>query len=210
MIQLIVGLGNVGPEYERTRHNAGFWFVDRLAAQAGASWRSERGFHGEIARMQLGGRSCWLLKPDTYMNRSGLAVSALARFYKIAPESILIAHDELDLQPGEAKIKQAGGHAGHNGIKSVQAELASPQFWRLRIGIGHPGAKPLVVDYVLRKAAPEQQQAIEAAIDRALPLVPLLLQGEFERAIMLLHRKPKPVPPPAADSADHSAGPAPA
>jgi peptidyl-tRNA hydrolase, PTH1 family len=192
MFQLIAGLGNPGSEYERTRHNAGFWFLDALARQAGASLRAERGFYGDIARTSIEGETVWLAKPTTFMNRSGQCVAALAKFYKIAPEKILIVHDELDLQPGEVKLK-IGGSAGSNGVKSIEADLGSREFWRLRIGIGHPGVKSEVVNYVLHKASPEHQSAMDEAIKKALNVLPLLMRGESERAMMQLHRKPKPV-----------------
>jgi peptidyl-tRNA hydrolase, PTH1 family len=190
MFQLIAGLGNPGSEYERTRHNAGFWFLDALARQAGASMRAERGFYGEIARTSIEGETVWLAKPTTFMNRSGQCVAALAKFYKIAPEKILIVHDELDLQPGEVKLK-IGGSAGSNGVKSIEADLGSREFWRLRIGIGHPGVKSEVVNYVLHKASPEHQAAMDEAIKKSLDVMPLLMRGESERAMMQLHRKPK-------------------
>jgi peptidyl-tRNA hydrolase, PTH1 family len=191
MFQLIAGLGNPGSEYERTRHNAGFWFLDALARQAGASMRAERGFYGDIARTSIAGETVWLAKPTTFMNRSGQCVAALAKFYKIAPEKILIVHDELDLQPGEVKLK-IGGSAGSNGVKSIEADLGSREFWRLRIGIGHPGVKSEVVNYVLHKASPEHQAAMDEAIKKSLAAMPLLMRGESERAMIQLHRKPKP------------------
>jgi peptidyl-tRNA hydrolase, PTH1 family len=196
MFQLIAGLGNPGSEYERTRHNAGFWFLDALARQAGASMRAERGFYGDIARTCIEGETVWLAKPTTFMNRSGQCVAALAKFYKIAPEKILIVHDELDLQPGEVKLK-IGGSAGSNGVKSIEADLGSREFWRLRIGIGHPGVKSEVVNYVLHKASSEHQAAMDEAIKKSLDVMPLLMRGESERAMMQLHRKPKPPKPPA-------------
>lgn len=194
MIQLIAGLGNPGSQYERTRHNAGFWLIDLLAAHCGASLRAERGFYGEMARTTLNGKPLWLLKPMTFMNRSGQSVAALAQFYKIAPEHILIAHDELDLPPGDVKLKNGGSHAGHNGLKSIQADLGTQAYWRMRLGVGHPGSRDDVVAYVLNKASGAHQQAIDAAIEKAAEVVPLLLQGEMERAMMQLHTKPKPEP----------------
>lgn len=191
MIQLIAGLGNIGSEYERTRHNAGFWLIDLLAAQTRTALRHDRAYHGEVARTQVDGQSVWMLKPGTYMNRSGVAVSALARFYKIAPESILVVHDELDIPPGEVRLKQ-GGSAGSNGVKSVQAELGSADFWRLRIGIGHPGVRAEVVNYVLHKASAEHQAAIDASLQRCIDALPLIVHGDMARAMMQLHAKPKP------------------
>jgi len=186
-IQLIVGLGNPGPEYDRTRHNAGFWFVDALVRQRGDSLRHENRFHGETARIQRDGLDCRLLKPLTYMNRSGQAVSALAKFYRIPPESILVVHDELDLPPGTARLKKGGGHGGHNGLRDIISALGGNGFLRLRIGIGHPGHRDDVVEYVLRKASREDEGLIEQSIDAALDVVPLLLAGEVERAMHQLH-----------------------
>lgn len=186
-IQLIAGLGNPGPEYERTRHNAGFWFVDALARQRGDSLRHENRFHGETGRIERDGHECRVLKPLTYMNRSGQAVSALAKFYRIPPESILVVHDELDLPAGTARLKKGGGHGGHNGLRDIISALGGNGFLRLRIGIGHPGHRDDVVDYVLRKASREDEGLIEQAIDDALGVVPLLLDGEIERAMHQLH-----------------------
>jgi PTH1 family peptidyl-tRNA hydrolase len=194
-IRLIVGLGNVGAEYERTRHNAGFWFVDAIAGRARAGFAHERKFHGEVARLRDHGDELWLLKPATYMNRSGTAVVALALYYKILPTQILVAHDEVDLPPGSVKLKRGGGTAGHNGLKDIQAKLATPDFWRLRIGVGHPRTLQLaqeVADFVLHPPSREHAQAIEAAIERALAIVPQLIEGQFERAMMKLHRAPAP------------------
>ncbi|MFN2337803.1 MAG: aminoacyl-tRNA hydrolase [Gammaproteobacteria bacterium] len=186
-IQLIVGLGNPGPEYDRTRHNAGFWFVDALARQRGDSLRNENRFHGETARIERDGLECRLLKPLTFMNRSGQAVSALAKFYRIPPESILVVHDELDLPPGTARLKKGGGHGGHNGLRDIISALGGNGFLRLRIGIGHPGHRDDVVEYVLRKASRQDEGLIEQSIDAALGVVPLLLAGEVERAMHQLH-----------------------
>ncbi|MGE5338738.1 MAG: aminoacyl-tRNA hydrolase [Gemmatimonadota bacterium] len=193
-IRLIVGLGNAGAEYERTRHNAGFWFVDAVAAKAGAALASERKFHGEVARLRDGARELWLLKPGTYMNRSGQAVVALALYYKILPTQILVVHDEVDLAPGIVKLKRGGGTAGHNGLKDIQAKLTTPDFWRLRIGVGHPRSLALsqeVADFVLHPPSREHEAAIDDAITRALDIVPALIDGQFERAMMKLHSAPK-------------------
>lgn len=196
MIRLLVGLGNPGPEYEATRHNAGFWWVDAVARKLGATLVADRGYHGLVARVNRAEGPLWLLEPQTYMNLSGKSVAALARFFKVAPEEILVAHDELDIPPGQLKIKLGGGHAGHNGLKDIQAQLGTPGYWRLRLGIGHPGVKAEVVDYVLRKPAPEHRTAIEQCIDRSLEALPLLLAGDMERATMKLHAKPpRPKPP---------------
>lgn len=193
-IRLIVGLGNVGAEYVRTRHNAGFWFVDAIARKAGTAFGAERKFHGDVARLRDRGRDLWLLKPGTYMNRSGQAVVALALYYKILPTQILVAHDEVDLPPGAVKLKRGGGTAGHNGLKDIQAKLSTPDFWRLRIGVGHPRSLALVqevADFVLHPPGHEHEQAIDECIGRALEIVPQLIEGQFERAMMKLHATPK-------------------
>lgn len=203
-IRLIVGLGNVGAEYERTRHNAGFWLVDAIARKAGAHFSEERKFHGEVARIRGHDGELWLLKPSTYMNRSGQAVVALALYFKILPTQILVAHDELDLPPGAVKLKRGGGHAGHNGLRDIQAKLSTADFWRLRLGIGHPRSLQMtqeVADFVLHPPSREHQQQIDAALDRALDVLPSLVQGQFERAMLKLHAQPKAVPPPASPAA---------
>lgn len=192
-IRLIVGLGNVGPEYEATRHNAGFWFVDALARMAGVRLLREAKFSGAVAKATLHGAQVWLLEPSTYMNRSGRAVAALAGFYRIAPEEILVVHDELDLMPGQSKMKQGGGHAGHNGLRDIQAQLGSADFWRLRLGIGHPRTLQLnqqVADFVLHPPRRDELAAIEAEIDRALPIVEDCVAGRMEAATLRLHTRP--------------------
>ena len=195
MIRLIVGLGNPGPEYEATRHNVGFWFVDAAAHQLGAHLAPERSYHGLAARVSRASGPVWLLEPMTFMNLSGKSVAALARFFKIAPEEILVVHDELDLLPGHMKLKLGGGHAGHNGLKDIHAQLGSPDYWRLRIGIGHPGVKAEVVNHVLRKPPAAEREAIEACIEQALGALELLLAGDMERATMKIHaRPPRPKP----------------
>jgi PTH1 family peptidyl-tRNA hydrolase len=191
-IRLIVGLGNPGPEYETTRHNAGFWLADHIADDLRASFAMEKGFNGFVAKARHGGENVVLLKPMTYMNRSGQSVGALARFYKFTPEQVLVLHDELDLMPGQVKLKQGGGHAGHNGLRDIQATLGSPAFWRLRIGIGHPrtlGLTQQVADFVLHQPRREEITGIEAVIDRCRAVAPLLLDGEFTRATQQLHRE---------------------
>lgn len=199
MIKLIVGLGNPGPEYAITRHNAGFWLVDALAREGGASLRHEARFHGLAARARLHGEEVWLLQPQTYMNRSGIAVVALANFYKILPDQILVAHDELDLPPGAAKLKLGGGSGGHNGLKDISAHLSTQQYWRLRLGIGHPrdalpenakaaGARPDVANFVLKAPRKEEQAVIDAALERAMNVMPAVVKGELERAMMQLHK----------------------
>jgi PTH1 family peptidyl-tRNA hydrolase len=206
MIRLFVGLGNPGTEYEATRHNAGFWWVDALADKLGARLVSERSYHGLLARVNTERGPVWLLEPQTYMNRSGQSVAALARFFKIAPAEILVVHDELDVPPGQARMKFGGGSGGHNGLKDIHAQLGTPDFWRLRLGIGHPGVKAEVVDYVLRKPAPEHREAILATISRTLEARDDLLAGEMERATMKVHagpqrpKPPRPAPPSAPGS----------
>src|SRR4051794_18244993 len=175
MIRLFVGLGNPGPEYESTRHNAGFWWVDALARELKVRLVADKGYHGLVARANVHGQTVWLLEPQTYMNLSGRAVASLARFFKIPPEEILVAHDELDLVPGQAKLKFGGGHAGHNGLRDIHAQLGTDDYWRLRIGIGHPGVRSEVTDWVLRKPAPDQRTAMQEGIARTLNPVPALL-----------------------------------
>ena len=197
MIRLLVGLGNPGPEYEATRHNAGFWFIDAVARELRTSLSAERSYYGLVARVNRPDGPVWLLEPMTFMNLSGKSVAALARFFKIAPGDILVAHDELDLQPGQVKMKLGGSHAGHNGLKDIQAQLGSADFWRLRLGVGHPGVKAEVVNYVLRKPPAEQAEAIAKCIDQSLGALDLLLAGEMERAMMKVHAKPpRPKPTP--------------
>jgi PTH1 family peptidyl-tRNA hydrolase len=191
-IRLVVGLGNFGAEYAATRHNAGYWLVDAVARRAGARYSSERKFHGDVARVRLGGRELWLLKPTTYMNRSGQSVVALALFYRILPTEILVVHDELDLPPGAVKLKRGGGTAGHNGLKDTQARLATADFWRLRIGIGHPRTLQLqqdVADFVLHPPRREDQALIDDAVDRGEGIVALLAEGKFEAAMLKLHTR---------------------
>lgn len=196
MIRLLVGLGNPGPEYESTRHNAGFWFIDAVARELKTSLAPERGYFGLVARANLREGPVWLLEPMTFMNLSGKSVSALARFFKIAPGEILVAHDELDLLPGQVKLKLGGSHAGHNGLKDIQAALGSADFWRLRLGIGHPGVKAEVVDYVLRRPPAEQREAIDKGIAQGVSALDLLIEGDMERALMKVHAKPpRPKPP---------------
>ena len=202
MIRLLVGLGNPGPEYEATRHNAGFWFIDAVARELRVSLAPERSYFGLVARANLRDGPVWLLEPMTFMNLSGKSVAALARFFKIAPEEILVAHDELDLLPGHVKMKFGGSHAGHNGLKDMQAQLGSADFWRLRLGIGHPGVKAEVVDYVLRKPIAAEREAIVKSIDQGVLALELLLAGEMERALVKVHAKPPRPKPPRALVAD--------
>lgn len=193
-MKLLVGLGNPGPEYAATRHNAGFWFVDAVADRLRVSLSHDRAYHGLVARTTVGGEPLWLLEPLTYMNVSGKSVGALARFFKIPPEEIVVAHDELDLLPGQARLKVGGSPAGHNGIKDIQAQLGSQQFWRLRLGIGHPGDRNAVADYVLRKPPQSERELIEKSVEQSLGALELLLAGEMERATMAVNARP-PRPP---------------
>ena len=196
MIRLLVGLGNPGPEYEATRHNAGFWFIDEVARKLGATLVPERSHFGLVARVNRPDGPLWLLEPMTFMNLSGKAVASLARFFKIAPGEILVAHDELDLMPGQAKIKLGGSHAGHNGLKDIHAQLGSADYWRLRLGIGHPGVKAEVINYVLRKPPLAEREAIDTISERAVDALDLILASEMERAMMKVHAKPpRPKPP---------------
>ncbi len=211
MIRLIVGLGNPGPEYAHSRHNAGFWWVDAAARQLGATLAFDRAYSGLLARLNPPHRPqqpLWLLQPMTYMNLSGKAVGPLARFFKIEAGQILVVHDELDLLPGQLKLKRGGGAAGHNGLKDIVAHLGSTDFWRLRLGIGHPGIRAEVADWVLRRPPIDERIGIEQTIDRSLQALPLLIDGEMERAMMKLHAKPerpKPAPrEPAAAAAQRS------
>jgi len=208
MIRLIVGLGNPGPEYEATRHNAGFWWVDGAARQLGANLQVDRNYHGLVARVNRGSQPIWLQQPMTYMNLSGKAVAPLARFFKIAPEEILVVHDELDLPAGQMKLKKGGGNGGHNGLKDIQAQLGTGEFWRLRLGIGHPGIKSEVAAYVLRKPPADERDAIERNIEDSLKTLPLMLDGGMDQALLKIHAKPprpKPPRPPAAEGATPSA-----
>ncbi|MCX7627117.1 MAG: aminoacyl-tRNA hydrolase [Methylophilaceae bacterium] len=190
-IQLIVGLGNPGPEYESTRHNAGFWWVDAVCREYGAVLAVESKFFGRVGRVKVAGRESWLLQPSTFMNASGRAVAAMARFYRIVPYHILVVHDDLDLPPGTVKLKRGGGHGGHNGIKDISAQLGTADYWRLRLGIGHPGEKSAVIDFVLNPPLKEEAARIEDAVHRSVKLLPLLLEGGFEAAMLKLHTQPK-------------------
>jgi PTH1 family peptidyl-tRNA hydrolase len=196
MIRLLVGLGNPGPEYEATRHNAGFWWIDEAARRLHATLVPERSYFGLVARVNRPEGQIWLLEPMTFMNLSGKAVASLARFFKIAPQEVLVVHDELDLPPGHMKMKLGGGHAGHNGLKDIHAQLGSADYWRLRLGIGHPGVKAEVVNYVLRKPPLEQREAIDKSIESSMDALDLILAGDMERAMMKIHAKP-PRPKPA-------------
>ena len=190
-IKLIVGLGNPGADYERTRHNAGFWLIDAIAEDLRASFTNEKSFSGLVAKARVQAEQVFLAKPQTYMNRSGQCVGALARFYKLDAQEILVLHDELDLFPGQVKVKQGGGHAGHNGLRDIQSVLGSADFWRLRLGIGHPRTLNLtqeVADFVLHPPRREDQTAIDDCLTRCRAVVPLFLAGDFVRATAQLHR----------------------
>ena len=190
-IRLIVGLGNPGAEYEQTRHNAGFWLVDNLAnSLPNARLQRESGFNALVAKTIIGGNQLWLLEPQTYMNRSGQSVGAIARFYKIQPDEVLVVHDELDLPPGAAKLKKGGSSGGHNGLKDITSALGTQDYWRLRIGIGHPRTLNLnqpVADFVLHRPRREEQLLIEEAIEKALRIIPTAVAGDFTKATMELH-----------------------
>ncbi len=189
-IRLIVGLGNPGAEYEQTRHNAGFWFVDTIARQLGANFAKETKFAGWAAKARGPVGDVWLLKPNTYMNRSGQAVQALCNFYKISIAELIVLHDELDLMPGVVKLKKGGGTGGHNGLKDIQAKMGSADYWRLRIGIGHPRTLNLtqeVADFVLHPPRRDEEQAILANESKVLDVLPQMLNGDLESAFRLLH-----------------------
>ena len=186
-IKLVVGLGNPGREYEATRHNAGFWWVDEWARMNNVNFKTDSKFHGMVARAALHGHEVHLLKPQTFMNVSGRAVVALALFYKILPDQILVVHDELDLPPGSAKLKLGGGHGGHNGLKDIIAHLGTKEFWRLRIGVGHPGDRAEVVNYVLNAPRKEEQILIDEAMQHAQDVAPLVIEGKLEAAMLKLH-----------------------
>jgi PTH1 family peptidyl-tRNA hydrolase len=193
-IRLIVGLGNPGNEYEQTRHNAGFWLVDQLAR---GQLRRETRFTALACKTSISKQDVWLLEPQTFMNRSGLSVAALANFYKITPESVLVVHDELDLNPGTAKLKKGGSSGGHNGLKDIDRALGTREYWRLRLGIGHPrtlGLQQPVVDFVLHRPRAEEQRLIDVALEKSLEDNPLLSDGRFEQAMLELHTEANPGP----------------
>jgi PTH1 family peptidyl-tRNA hydrolase len=185
-IQIVVGLGNPGPEHALTRHNAGFWFVDALARAHGAQFRAHSRYQGEVARVEIGGQSLTLLKPQTYMNRSGISIRSMVDYTKAPVSEVLVVHDELDLPPGTARLKFGGGHGGHNGLRDTITHCGS-DFWRLRIGIGHPGDRDQVIDYVLQRAAPVDEEAIVASIGASLQVLPAFLKDGAEKAMKLLH-----------------------
>ena len=205
MIKLFVGLGNPGPEYEDTRHNAGFWWIDALARELKVNLVPERSYWGLMARTTIHGQNIWLLEPQTFMNLSGKSVGTLARFFKIQPEEILVVHDELDFEPGVVKLKLGGSHGGHNGLRDIHAQLGSPNYWRLRVGIGHPGHKGEVANWVLKKPAPDQLKLIEDAIAHSLKAWPEMVAGQMDKATLAIHttKEPRPKPPrkPTPDAA---------
>ncbi len=188
-IRLIVGLGNPGREYEATRHNVGFWWVDELADRAGLNFKNEAKFHGLAARGLVEGRELALLKPQTFMNLSGRSVGALAQFYKVVPAQILVVHDELDLQPGIARLKLGGSHGGHNGLKDIIAQLGSKEFWRLRLGIGHPGDRAQVSNFVLGHPRDAERELMLEALHQSMQVLPQVLDGKMEAAMLKLHSR---------------------
>lgn len=188
-IQLIVGLGNPGQKYSSTRHNAGFWFLDLLARQFHADFRTESKFKGEVASFNHNGERVWLLKPATFMNLSGESLGPFARFYQIAPENILVVHDEIDLPPGTVRFKKGGGHGGNNGLRSIFSHF-SKEFWRLRIGVGHPGDRDQVISYVTQTPSAKDRQLIDESIDKAMETMPDVLAGDMGAAMQILHQKP--------------------
>ncbi|HPF26880.1 MAG TPA: aminoacyl-tRNA hydrolase [Steroidobacteraceae bacterium] len=190
-LKLIVGLGNPGPEYEQTRHNAGFWLVDELARRHGGTFRSESKHQAALARIRLGTDEIWLLKPMSFMNRSGGPVSSVLAFYKLTVADMLVAHDEIDLPAGVVRLKEAGGHGGHNGLRDLIAALGA-EFWRLRIGVGHPGARPEVVDYVLNRASKQDQLLLDAAVAAGADAIEQMVRDGAQKAMHKLHARPAP------------------
>jgi PTH1 family peptidyl-tRNA hydrolase len=185
-LKLVVGLGNPGVDYARTRHNTGWWFLDVLLEEYGGRWRHESKLQAELARVRIGESELWLAKPTSFMNRSGGPVAAIAHFYRIAPAEIIVAHDDIDLPPGVCRLKQGGGHGGHNGLRDIIAHLGA-DFWRLRFGVGHPGAKELVIDAVLDRPTASEEEVINAAVARALQALPVLLNDGPQKAMHRLH-----------------------
>ncbi|MBP9059827.1 MAG: aminoacyl-tRNA hydrolase [Rhodoferax sp.] len=209
MIRLFVGLGNPGPEYEATRHNAGFWWIDAVARELKTQLVMDKSYYGLVARTTVNGHNVWLLEPQTFMNVCGKSVAALARFFKISPQEIMVVHDELDVNPGEAKLKLGGSHAGHNGLRDIHAQLGTDDYWRLRLGVGHPGIKSEVINWVLKKPSLDHRIAIEQSIERSLKALPHFLSGDMGKATLLVHtskpprpKPPRPETPPAGPPAD--------
>ena len=192
-LRLIVGLGNPGADYAETRHNAGFWFCERLARELGVGFTKENRYHGWVANARSGSAGLWLLMPSTFMNRSGQAVQALMHFYRIVPAEILVAHDELDLPPGRSHLKFGGGLGGHNGLKDITGHLGTQDYWRLRLGVGHPGDRNDVVNYVLNPPRREEAEEITGAIDRGLAAWPQLARADFNAAMQRINVKPAPL-----------------
>ena len=210
MIKLFAGLGNPGTEYEATRHNAGFWWIDALAEKLGVRLVPERAYQALAVRANAAQGPVWLLQPMTFMNRSGVSVATLARFFKIEPAQILVVHDELDLLPGQAKLKFGGSAAGHNGLKDIHGQLGTPDFWRLRLGIGHPGVKSEVIHYVLKKPSADHRLEIDKAIEKTLDAVGALLAGDMDKALARIHAQPpRPKPPRPAAAVQPPADPNP-
>jgi PTH1 family peptidyl-tRNA hydrolase len=194
MIRLFVGLGNPGPEYEATRHNAGFWWIDAVARELKTQLVMDKSYYGLVARTTVNGHNVWLLEPQTFMNVCGKSVAALARFFKISPQEIMVVHDELDVNPGEAKLKLGGSHAGHNGLRDIHAQLGTDDYWRLRLGVGHPGIKSEVINWVLKKPSLDHRIAIEQSIERSLKALPHFLSGDMGKATLLVHTSKPPGP----------------
>jgi len=192
-IKLIVGLGNPGPEHLMTRHNAGFWFADVLAAKYSLSFRPESRFRSEVCRLSTADHDCYLCKPMTFMNRSGQPVQAIAGFYKIALNEILVVHDEIDLEAGVVRFKQGGGHGGHNGLRDIIEKMGGNEFYRLRIGVGHPGNSSEVVNYVLDRAPAEEEELIMQSIGDVMEMIPQILSGEFHQVMNMIHTTEKQV-----------------
>jgi len=188
-LKVIVGLGNPGAKYTETRHNAGFWFVEEVARRYAGTFRNEKKFFGDVAKIAVDGKEIWLLKPETFMNRSGQSVKSLMSFYRIDADQLLVAHDEIDLPPGTAKLKTGGGHGGHNGLRDIINQLGTKDFHRLRIGVGHPGSKDQVVDFVLHNPSRAERDLIDRDIDDAVSVLPELASGALEKAMQKLHSK---------------------
>ena len=188
-LKVIVGLGNPGPKYTETRHNAGFWYIEEVARKYSATFRPDKKFHAEVAKVTIAGKDIWLLKPDTFMNLIGRAVQSLLSFYRITAQQLLVAHDEIDLDPGTIKLKTGGGHGGHNGLRDIINQLGTKDFHRLRIGVGHPGSKDQVVDFVLHNASRDERALIDRDIDEAVSVMPDLASGALEQAMQRLHSK---------------------
>lgn len=188
-VDIIIGLGNPGTEYANTRHNAGFWFVEEVARKFGGNFKTEKKFQGEVTRSTIHGQQVWLLKPDTFMNLSGQSLLALMQFYKIKLANVLVVHDDLDLEVGDVRLKEAGGHGGHNGLRDIISRCGGNGFQRIRLGIGHPGNQSKVTGHVLKKASTDDQISIENAIDKAISVLDLIVNGDTAKAMQTLHTK---------------------